>query len=238
MEQGLPEGLSALVAITGGRKDDQRRESEGINEFFRMSKERRQFLREHLEKLVMQYGSSIRPTRREKPPIPIETTEDAQQVMFLHATYKYYLSTLTAADIMVDYPDLSTRQYPEYYGFRGDIRLLPLGANPRQAVEHYRNQAALEFDRIREVQEEGNWRPLKQEWIRKIEKPAPLKPKRTGLIGSIEEKWLAVARRDWLNVRMWKQDNNFYDLPYASRAINLIPDRAEPVSYRPDFRLK
>lgn len=238
MEQGLPEDLSALVAISGSGKDDHQRESEGINEFFGMSKERRQFLREHLEKLVMQYGSSIRPTRREKPPILIETAEDAQRVMFLHATYKYYLSALTAADIMADYPDLATRQYPEYMYVSGDIRLLPIGANPRQAVEHYRNQAALEFDRIREVQEEGNWRPLKREWIRKIEKPEPLKPRRTGLIGSIEEKWLAVARRDWLNVRMWNSDSNFYDLSHAARAINLIPDRTESVSYRPDFRLK
>ncbi|MBI3103651.1 hypothetical protein HYZ05_01800 [Candidatus Daviesbacteria bacterium] len=238
MEQGIPEDLSALVALTGGRKDDQQRESEGINEFFKMSKERRHFLRGHLEKLVMQYASSIRPTKKSGPPIPVTTPEDAQRVMFLHATYQYYLDVLTAADIMADYPDLATRRYPEHMYVSGDIRLLPLGANPRQAVEHYQNQAALKFDQIREAQEEGNWRPLKRDWMRKIEKPEPLKSRRTGLIGSIEEKWLAVARRDWLNVRMWNFDNNFYDLPYAARTINLIPDRTEPVSYRPDFRLK
>lgn len=234
MEQPITEDLNALVAIAGNRGNDRQRESEGINEFFRMSKERRQVHREHLEELVRQYSSSIRPIKGSKPPIPIETPEDAQQVMFLHATYNYYLSILTAADIMADYPDLETRQYPKYMG--GDVRLL--ASNPRNVVEHYRNQAALEFDRIREVQEEGNWRPLKREWLRKIEKPEPLKSRRIGLIGSIEEKWLAVARRDWLNVRMWNSDNNFYDLPYTARTINLISDRTEPVSYRPDFRLK
>lgn len=233
MEQGIPEDLSALV-ITGSRKDDQQRESEGINEFFKMSRERRQFLRKHLEELVRQYASSIRPMKGVQPPIPITTYEDAQRVMFLHAAYDYYLSILTAADIMADYPDLETRQYPKYMG--GDARLL--ASNPRNVVEHYRNEAALKFDQIREVQEEGNWNPLKREWMRKIEKPEPLKSRRAGLIGNIEEKWLAVARRDWLNVRLWNQDNNFYDLPYAARTINLVPDKTEPVSYNPDFRLK
>lgn len=203
-------------------------------DFESLPKEKKLDVLERIERYVQKFEKSIRPWRGENPPIDVDTSEEAQRVVFLQAAYKAVLLTLTAAYITAEYPDRAGWSMNTNWNSR-DFKFV--GINPAQQAQSCLEQAKSIVRQIHAIEKDGDWTELRTQWRYKFERHPLIKSKRKGGLGRVEERILELINMDAIGVRMWKMDNKLYDLQQTAKVVGLLPTYTDPVTYSPDFTL-
>ncbi|MGI8856491.1 MAG: hypothetical protein ACR2JW_12120 [Thermomicrobiales bacterium] len=139
-------------------------------------------------------------------PVPdIETIEQAQKALLLASYYGLLEATLKGQELFLA-PWTATKDPQE---------------RDREAGE-WRRKADAENARLQAVQERGNWRPLKEWWLRRVP-PNERLPETQGGDGD----WL---RKSYDAIKgALRPGPATYDYGRTQRVLDLVPDETAPV---------